>query len=80
LRKTGFPQGWGLSALRKGLIDQAVLVPEGPHYRFTQDYDLSSPSTAAGVLLGQAANGRIEWKDGTGRTLKEIQEGEAEGR
>jgi len=30
------------------------------------------------VVLGRSANGRIEWKAVDGRTLKEIQEAEAE--
>lgn len=64
-------------AIRKDLVSSGVLVPEGPHYRFTQDYDLSSPSTAAAVVLGRIANGRIEWKDAAGKTLKAIQEAEA---
>lgn len=42
-------------------------------FRLTQDYTFNSPSTAAGVLLGRSANGRIEWKDVKGRSLKEIQ-------
>jgi hypothetical protein len=37
----------------------------------------SSPSTAAAVVLGRSANGRVEWKAADGRTLKEIQEAEA---
>lgn len=64
--------------LRKDLIEQGVMVPDGKFLRLTRDYDLSSPSTAAGVLLGRTANGRVEWKDGQGRTLREIQEAEAE--
>ena len=43
-------------------------------YRLAQDYTFNSPSTAAGVLLGRSANGRIEWKDAKGRSLKESQE------
>jgi hypothetical protein len=39
-----------------------------------QDYLFDSPSTAAGVLLGRSANGRIEWKNEQGQTLKSIQE------
>ncbi|MDB6170826.1 MAG: putative domain nuclease [Chthoniobacteraceae bacterium] len=67
-----------MSAIRKDLVDNKVMVPEGALFRFTQDYDLSSPSTAAGVLLGRTANGREEWKDETGKKLKKIQEEEAE--
>jgi hypothetical protein len=58
------------------LLAQGVLEPAGAGYRMTQDYFFNSPSTAAGVLLGRSANGRMEWKDASGRTLKEIQEAE----
>jgi hypothetical protein len=63
-----------LSELRRSLREKGVLQDTGNFYRLTQDYTFSSPSTAAGVLLGRSANGRIEWKDKKGRTLKEIQE------
>lgn len=63
--------------LRRSLLEQNVLEPAGEGYRLTQDYTFNSPSTAAGVLLGRSANGRIEWKDAKGRTLREIQEAEA---
>jgi hypothetical protein len=49
----------------------------GGLYQFTQDYSFSAPSTAAAVVLGRSANGRIEWKAADGRTLKEIQAAEA---
>lgn len=65
-----------LVELRRSLVEQGVLAPEGDAYRLTQDYTFNSPSTAAGVLLGRSANGRVEWKDASGRTLKEIQEAE----
>ena len=63
-----------LAALRKELLGEGVLRDDGESLRLTQDYSFSSPSTAAGVLLGRSANGRIEWQDGQGRTLKDIQE------
>jgi hypothetical protein len=66
-----------LKKLRRVLLEQGVFVDEDTHYRLTQDYTFNSPSTAAGVLLGRSANGRIEWKDAQGRTLKEIQEAES---
>ncbi|MCX6855580.1 MAG: DUF4357 domain-containing protein [Verrucomicrobia bacterium] len=66
-----------MAAKRRDLLSQGVMVADGETYRFTQDYDLDSPSTAAGVLLGRAANGRLEWKDATLKTLKAIQEAEA---
>lgn len=59
--------------LRQELIQNGVLQTDEDHYRFAQDYVFSSPSTAAAVVLGRSANGRIEWKDASGRALKEIQ-------
>lgn len=66
-----------LMELRKLLLAQGVLQEAGTVYQFTQDYAFNSPSTAAGVVLGRSANGRTEWKDPKGRTLKEIQEKDA---
>lgn len=63
-----------LSDLRKELQSKEVLVSRGDRLEFTQDYLFNSPSTAAGVVQGRSANGRIDWKDNSGRTLKEFQE------
>ena len=62
---------------RAELVRQGVLADRGDVYEFTQDYAFSSPSTAAGVVLGRSANGRIEWKTRDGKTLKDLQEAEA---
>lgn len=67
----------GMYDLRQELIGNGVLSLQGGLYQFTQDYSFSSPSTAAAVVLGRSANGRIEWKAADGRTLKELQEAEA---
>lgn len=66
-----------ISKLKEELVANGVLVTEGNAYSFTQDYAFSSPSTASAVVLGRASNGRTDWKDETGRTLKEIQESQA---
>ena len=63
-----------LATLRARLVEDGVLVADGPGLRFTKSYVFNSPSTAAGVVLGRSANGRIEWKDQTGATLKQRQE------
>lgn len=63
----------GIVDLRQDLIANEVLQRVGDSYVFKQDYSFSSPSTAAAIILGRSANGRIEWKDETGCTLKEIQ-------
>ena len=67
-----------LSELRKTLVAQNILKETSTAYQLDQDYGFSSPSTAASVLLGRPANGRLEWKDAEGRSLKEVQEALAE--
>ena len=67
----------GMFELRQELIGNGVLAVEGGGYRFSQDYVFTSPSTAAAAVLGRSANGRIEWRDTQGRTLKELQAQEA---
>jgi hypothetical protein len=62
-----------LSDLRRALLDTGVLEDSGDTYRLAQDYTFNSPSTAAGVLLGRSSNGRVEWKNARGRSLKDIQ-------
>jgi hypothetical protein len=66
-----------LKELRAALVENGALKAAGDGYTFTQDYVFASPSTAAGVVLGRSANGRVEWKAKDGRTLKELQEAEA---
>lgn len=63
--------------LRADLLKRGVLVVERNGLRFAQDYTFNSPSLAASVVLGRSANGRNDWKDSAGRTLKQIQEAEA---
>jgi len=64
----------GMFDLRMDLISNGVLLRDGDMYTFTQDYTFSSPSTAAAIVLGRSANGRVEWKDLSGKTLKDIQD------
>ena len=63
-----------LQTQRERLQEEGVLVPDGGHLRFTRAHLFDSPSTAAGVVLGRSANGRIEWKNAVGQTLKDRQE------
>jgi hypothetical protein len=67
----------GMYDLRQELINNGVLQADNGNFKFAQDYAFNSPSTAAAVVLGRSANGRIEWKDVSGKTLKELQEREA---
>lgn len=63
--------------LRDDLVSSGVLTPDDAKYRFAQDYTFSSPSMASCVILGRPSNGRVDWKDRQGRTLKSLQEGQA---
>jgi len=65
-----------ISQLRRDLLNNGVLVADSTGLRFTQDYTFSLPSTASSFVLGSSSNGRTNWKDFKGRTLKEIQEAE----
>jgi hypothetical protein len=60
--------------LRTTLIERGVLVQKQDRYVFAQDYAFDSPSGAATIIQGRSANGRIDWKDEQGATLKERQE------
>lgn len=63
----------GMFEVRQELIKNGVLLLNSGRYVFTQDYPFTSPSTAAAVILGRSANGRIEWKNAQGETLKKLQ-------
>ena len=58
---------------RKKLIEEGS-VSDGI---FVKDVKFSSPSTAAGCILGRNENGRTAWLNNDGKTLKEIQEEES---
>ena len=63
-----------LSNIRNDLLKQEVLIKKGNQYIFIQDYTFNSPSTAAGVIQARNSNGRIDWKDKSNKTLKQLQE------
>lgn len=63
--------------LRSELLKNGVLVEEAGFLKFTQAYTFSSPSYASSVILGRSSNGRTDWRDAAGKTLKEIQEAQA---
>jgi hypothetical protein len=63
---------------RNELLRSGVLVADGDKLKFTQDFAFSSPSLAAAVVLGRSSNGRIDWKDENGSTLKEFQQSQSE--
>lgn len=60
-----------LIALREKLLSKGIINKD---YFFTVDYLFSSPSLAAGVVMGRSANGRTEWKTSDNRMIKDIEE------
>ena len=75
------PKEGGRGPLRRSLprtprqtrVANGVLQQDGDIYVLTQDYEFRSPSSAAAAMEGRTSNGRVEWHDKDGRTLKEIQ-------
>lgn len=72
--------GWaggahGYGKLQQRLLDDGVLVPDGSAAVFSRTFGFKSPSAAAAVISGRAANGRIEWRvPNTGMTYGQWQE------
>jgi Domain of unknown function (DUF4357) len=52
----------GYAALHADLVKQGVLPIDGKSRVFNKSYAFASPSAAAAVILGRAANGTTEWK------------------
>lgn len=59
---------------RSQLVSDGLFLQKDNSYELTQDYTFTSPSKAAAIFLARPANGRIEWKNKSGKTLKDIQE------
>jgi len=69
-------QGTSHERMRSQLITEGVLTENagsaGPMLVFTRDHLFSSPSTAAMAVMGRSANGWVEWKTASGKTLDEV--------
>jgi hypothetical protein len=64
-------------SVRAKLLGAGQLVEVGHQLEFVQDYAFPSPSQAASIVVGYSANGRSMWKANDGRSLAEVEEGEA---
>jgi hypothetical protein len=67
--------GFGYRELREKLIQSLQLTYNDNKYVFQENVLFDSPSAAAAIIMGYSTNGRVNWKDETGKTLKEIEEG-----
>ena len=69
-------QGTSHERMRSQLITESVLTENagnaGSMLVFTRDHLFSSPSTAAMAVMGRSANGWVEWKTASGKTLDEV--------
>lgn len=58
---------------RNLLIENGHLVEEGNYYIATKNIPFDSASTAANVVSGRSANGKVEWKNDSGKTIKDFE-------
>lgn len=55
------------------LIDNGHLIEDGNFLVATKNISFDSASTAANVVSGRSANGKIEWKTSNGKTIKDFE-------
>lgn len=67
---------FGYKELREKLTNNKSLRASSNKYMFEEDVLFASPSQAAAVIVGYNINGRATWKDGSGKSLKEIEKQE----
>ena len=69
-------QGNSHERMRSQLVTEGILAKQtdrtGSLLVFTRDHLFSSPSTAAMAVMGRSANGWVEWKTESGKTLDEV--------
>lgn len=53
---------------REKLVSKGVIK----NFEFTEDYQFTSPSTAASIVAGRSCNGLVEWKTKEGIPLKDL--------
>ncbi len=66
-----FPKNW--KKMRESLINEGIVTEKKGKFMFERDYLFTSPSTAAGIVMGRSANGLAEWKLKDGRILKAVE-------
>ena len=62
-----------IDIFRKSLESQGILKVENGRLIFTQNYPFNSPSAAAGVIIGGSADGRTQWKNEQGKSIKDLE-------
>lgn len=59
-------------AIRRDLLQRGILREVSGRYVFTRDCRFRSVSSAACLIAGRTAGGRVEWKDPQGRTINDL--------
>lgn len=59
--------------LRDKIIDEKIVIKKDKKLVFSKDFEFSSLSTAAVMVMGRNANGLTEWELTDGKTLKEFE-------
>jgi hypothetical protein len=65
-------QKTGEGRFRERLIESGVLRVEGDRVVVAKDHLFGSPSMAALAITGRTANGWLEWRDSSGKTLHQL--------
>lgn len=60
-----------LMNLRNKMLEKNIINQD---FVFVTDYMFTSPSLAAGIVMGRNANGRTEWKTINNKSIKDIEE------
>lgn len=64
-----------LHSRRHDLIEAGIAANQGERFVLLKDHLFSSPSGAGDVLVGGSINGRKEWKNARGQSIKDLEEG-----
>ncbi len=59
---------------REDLINRGILEDQETHYLMTKDTPFDTPSAASSTMRGSNSNGRIDWKNSSGKTLNEVEQ------
>ena len=62
-----------LQRVREEIITTGKAILKGEYYELSEDYVFTSPSAAAGVILGRSANGLTQWRINSGKNLKDYE-------
>jgi hypothetical protein len=63
---------------RDRLVQNGVVVERGGALEFLSNWLAGTPSRAASVIAGGTVNGRLMWRDGSGKTFGDIEESAVE--